>query len=116
MAVAEEFTALEKNLLANGGAVTTVPRDPYCGRVQSGHDIKIDRRHLMSVRTVVSSALLASAVATAIASVASRRADDESGRRRGDGCWEAKVLRRRPQGAERLRRRPGHDLPGHLDR
>jgi uncharacterized membrane protein len=57
-------------ILANGGAVTTVSRDPYCGCVQSGHDIKIDRRHLMSVRTVVSSALLASAVATAIASIA----------------------------------------------
>jgi uncharacterized membrane protein len=47
-----------------------VPCDPYCGRVQSGHDIKIDRRHLMSVKTVVSSALLASAMATAIASFA----------------------------------------------
>jgi hypothetical protein len=31
---------LEKGVLANGGAVTMVPRDPYCGRVQSGHDIK----------------------------------------------------------------------------
>jgi uncharacterized membrane protein len=60
----------KKDLLTNGGAVTTVPRDPYWGRVQSGHDIKIDRRHLMSVKTVVSSALLASAVATAIAAVA----------------------------------------------
>jgi uncharacterized membrane protein len=39
-------------------------------RVQSGHGIKIDWRHPMSVRTV-SSALLAGAVATAIASVAS---------------------------------------------
>ena len=66
----EELTALEKHILVNGVAVTTVARDPYCGRVQSGHDIKIDRRHPMSVRTV-SSALLASAVATAIASVAS---------------------------------------------
>jgi uncharacterized membrane protein len=61
---------LKKGLLANGGAVTTIPCDAYWGRVQSGHDIKIDRRHIMSVRTVVSSALLASAVATAIAAVA----------------------------------------------
>src|SRR5262247_1067048 len=60
----------KKNRLGDGGAVTTRLRDPYCGRVHSGHDIKIDRRHLMSVRTVVSSALLASAVATAIATVA----------------------------------------------
>src|SRR5258708_39733693 len=60
----------KKGLLANGGAVTTVPRDTYCGRVHSGHSIKIYRRHLMSVKTVVSSALLASAVATAIASMA----------------------------------------------
>jgi uncharacterized membrane protein len=59
-----------KKILADG-AVTTVARGPYCGRVQSGHAIKIDRRHLMSVRTVVTSALLATAVATAIASVAS---------------------------------------------
>src|ERR1700750_1308060 len=44
--------------------------DSYCGRVQSGHVLKIDRRHLMSARTVLTSALLASAVATAIASVA----------------------------------------------
>jgi len=68
--MAEDFTALEKGLLANGGAVTTVPPDPYYGRVQFGHDIKVDRRNLMSVRTAVSSALLASAVATAIASLA----------------------------------------------
>lgn len=61
---------MKKMLLANGGAVTTVSRDPYWGRVHSGHDIKIDRRQLMSVRTVVSSAFLASAVATAIATVA----------------------------------------------
>jgi uncharacterized membrane protein len=66
----EQLTAVKNGPLANGGAVTTVPPDPYCGRVQSGHDIKIDRRHLMSARTFMSSALLASAVATAIASVA----------------------------------------------
>ena len=70
MAWRKSLPPLKKGLLANGGAVTTVPRDPYCGRVQSGHAIKINRRHLMSVRTAVSSALLASAVATAIASVA----------------------------------------------
>jgi uncharacterized membrane protein len=61
---------LKKLRLANAGAVTTLPHDPYCRRVQSGHDIKIDRRQLMSARTVVTSALLASAVAAAIASVA----------------------------------------------
>jgi uncharacterized membrane protein len=68
--MAEELTDLKKDLLANGGAVTTVRHDPYSGRVQSGHDIKIDRRHLMSAKTCVSSAILAGAVATAIASVA----------------------------------------------
>src|SRR5579859_4926523 len=50
--------------------VTKLPACPYCRRVQSGHEIETDRRHLMSVKTV-SSALLAGAVATAIASVAS---------------------------------------------
>jgi uncharacterized membrane protein len=69
MAWRKSLPPLKKGLLANG-AVTTVPRDPYYGRVQSGHDINIDRRHLMSVKTTVSSALLASAVATAIAAVA----------------------------------------------
>src|SRR5579872_5106188 len=60
----------KKVLRAQGGAVTAVSHDPYCGRVQSGHDIQIDRRYPMSVKTVVTSALLASAMATAIASVA----------------------------------------------
>src|SRR5262245_51552121 len=55
----------------NDGAVTTAAAGPYCGRVQSGHERKPIRRERMSARTVVSSTILASALATALASLAS---------------------------------------------
>jgi hypothetical protein len=36
--MADQLAALEKIRLANGGTVTFAPADPYCGRVQSGHE------------------------------------------------------------------------------
>src|SRR5262245_60567465 len=70
MAWRRSVPPVKKMLLANGGAVTTVSRDPYWARVHCGHDLKIDRRQHMSVRTVLTSAVLGRAVAAATGTVA----------------------------------------------
>ena len=69
----------------------------------------------MSTRSAVSTAMLAGALTTALAAMASAAPMTEDAGQAGDGCRHGEVLRRRARRAERLRRRPGHHLPGHLD-
>jgi uncharacterized membrane protein len=70
----------------------------------------------MSVRNAVSSALLASAVAMAMASVAkaqplTKAEGDAAMAAHKDKCYGVAL-----KGQNDCARRPGHDLPGHFDR
>ena len=70
----------------------------------------------MSAKTAITSLVLASALSSALATLASAAPLTDGGKGRCDSRPQGEVLRRRPEGTERLRRRTRHDLPGYLDR